>query len=75
MTTNNSVQAYWSHEHYVSGHQLLIEVNGEVVDAYSVCSDQCHRDLAHKMSVPYNGWNGCNELQAPQYCENCHNKI
>lgn len=60
---------------YTTGHVLIIEKDGEMIDAYNVCSDTCHQELAQKMNVPYGGWNGCHEMNAPQYCENCKDEI
>jgi len=55
----------------VSCHQVLIEdADGEVVDAERYCSDFCARGSDH-----YAGWDGCNEVDGPQWCEGCGNKL
>lgn len=53
----------------VSGHLYLHEdENGDVVDATVFCSDYCHREWCKIEGVTYQGWNGCHEMNAPQFC-------
>lgn len=49
--------------------------NGELVDATVFCSDHCHRFYCHDKGVPYTGWNGCHEVDAPQWCAYCEEAI
>ena len=68
-------------ETYITVHQHLIEdATGDVVDAVYYCGDYCHQD--HRAFVAksftnndYGGWNGCNEVMAPQWCANCGDQI
>ena len=64
-------------EQYITVHQHLIEdETGDIVDAMYFCSDFCHRDyltICHRDN--YNGWNGCNEVMAPEWCANCGDQI
>jgi hypothetical protein len=63
-------------EAYTSAHLgLHYDDNGNVIDADYFCSDYCHQDFARTNGWPYEGWNGCNEIQAPQWCANCGDEI
>ena len=62
-----------SRESYITVHTHLIEDHtGDVVDANYYCSDFCHRDHSRDN---YNGWNGCNEVMAPESGANCNTMI
>lgn len=63
-------------ETYISAHLRLIEdTDGQLVDVDYFCSDYCHRRYCDLYKIPYEGWNGCNQVMAPQYCENCKEEI
>jgi hypothetical protein len=63
-------------ELYVTGHVRLVEdTDGQLVDIDTFCSDWCHRDYCARYKIPYEGWNGCQELPSPAYCENCKVEI
>jgi len=54
-------------EKYISVHAHYIEdATGDIVDAFYYCSDSCSREHPN-----YSGWNGCNEIMAPEWCANC----
>ena len=60
-------------ETYITVHQHLVESeNGDIEDALYYCSDFCHRDHTRE---DYKGWNGCNEVMAPEWCTNCGDQI
>lgn len=48
---------------------------GNTVDAEVFCSDFCHRDYLRMRGIRYGGWNGCHEVNAPQWCANCGNEF
>ena len=55
-------------ETYITVHAQWIEDNsGDIVDSIYYCSDHCHRSHAEN----YGGWNGSNEVMAPEWCANC----
>ena len=55
-----------------SGHLHLWEdERGDVVDASTFCGDWCHRQFLRLRGIEYGGWNGCHEMDAPQYCDHC----
>lgn len=57
---------------YTSGHvHLWTDKNGDVVEASVFCGDYCHRQFLAMRNVKYEGWNGCHEMPAPSYCDNC----
>lgn len=62
---------------YVSVHHYIHEdVNGDVIDAEVFCSDSCHYSWClESVSFEYKGWNGCHEINAPQWCVQCQNEI
>lgn len=63
-------------ETYTTAHCRLIEdTDGQLVDIDYFCSDYCHRDYCGRYKIPYEGWNGCNEVQGPVFCENCREEI
>lgn len=63
-------------EQFVSAHLCLIEdTTGDVVDAIVLCSNSCHEAYCSENSLIYGGWNGCHELQGPQWCENCKDSL
>jgi hypothetical protein len=68
-------------ETYITVHAHWIEdESGDVVDAEYYCSDYCHQDhraFIHKSfsNNDYRGWNGCNEVMAPEWCANCGTPI
>ena len=60
----------------VSAHLHLIEdKNGDVVDAVVFCSDWCHRTWCAGQPFEYGGWNGCHEMDGPQWCAFCENEL
>lgn len=60
----------------VSAHLHLHEdENGDVVDATVFCSDWCHRDWCATNGATFGGWNGCNEMDGPQWCANCQEQL
>lgn len=60
----------------VSVHQYLYEnEQGDVVDAVSLCTDWCHQQYCEAHGLPYEGWNGCHEVDAPQWCAYCEENI
>lgn len=54
-----------THAHYTE------DAEGQIVGATYFCSDYCHQDFCATMKVEYGGWNGCHEMDAPEWCENC----
>jgi hypothetical protein len=48
-------------------HGVLVEdAQGDLVDIHYYCSDWCART-----DPLYNGWNGCNEIEFGEKCQNC----
>lgn len=60
----------------VSGHLYLHEnESGDVVDATVFCSDWCARSWCAETGHEYRGWNGCHEMDGPQWCASCGEKL
>tara|TARA_R110002020_G_scaffold283921_4_gene499543 strand:- start:258 stop:452 length:195 start_codon:yes stop_codon:yes gene_type:complete len=58
-------------ESYITVHAQWIEdESGDVVDSTYYCSDSCHQ-----FDDDYSGWNGCNEVMAPEWCAQCGDEI
>ena len=58
-------------EYVVTCHLNYIEdEDGNVEDDERFCSDSCARSSEH-----YAGWNGCNEVNGPEWCEYCGESI
>ena len=59
-------------ETYASVHLYMVEdTDGNLVDVIEFCSDSCHRAWCAERNVPYEGWNGCHEFNAPVQCQCC----
>lgn len=57
---------------YTSGHiHSWQDKNGDTVELSVFCGDYCHRQFLRLRGVAYEGWNGCYEMPAPAYCDNC----
>jgi hypothetical protein len=54
---------------------IHLSANGDAIDAEYFCSDWCHRSWCNDNGVAYEGWNGCHEVQAPQFCSGCTEQI
>ena len=57
-------------------HYLMIDNSeGELIDAFPVCSDSCHRQYCEVNGLDYGGWCGAMEIEMTTTCENCGDLI
>jgi len=49
----------------------VVDKNGDLIDLVYFCGDFCHQQWCKETDHPYDGWNGCHEIQHNETCADC----
>ena len=56
-------------------YHMIEDDSGDLIDLIELCSDECHRQWCIDNDEVYQGWNGCQEQEAPAICASCGTKL
>lgn len=56
-------------------HRIYGDINGDLIEVFHFCNDDCHQRWCYEQGEEYVGWDGCHEGgESPEWCDSCGEK-